>query len=95
MSTPSKSGEQSHTFSEINLLSANGGALSASNFEATSDGASNTTDVTLSMDLTLKDSGSNTITSKTDILGPKTYAVTVTNSDSTTTSTGTANTSGS
>jgi hypothetical protein len=95
VSNPSKSGSVSRTFSEINLLSNNGGALSGSNFDASTDGGSNTTDVTLSMDVTLKDSGSNTIVSVTDVLGPTTYAVTVNNAESTVSSSGTANTSGS
>ncbi|SDX91311.1 hypothetical protein [Halopenitus persicus] len=93
--SPGKSGSVDHTFPEISLLSNNGGALSASNFAATTDGGSTNTDVTLSMDVTLKDSSSNTVTSATDVLGPKTYAVTVTNVESTVDSTGTAGTGGS
>jgi hypothetical protein len=95
VSSPSKSGSANHTFPEISLLSKNGGALGASNFDSTTDDGSNSTDVTLSMDVVLKDSGSNTIASATDILGPKTYAVTVNNTESSVDSSGTANTSGS
>ena len=99
VSSPDTTGSVDHTFSEISLLSNNGGALDGSNFDATTDGGSNTTDVTLSMDVTLKDSGSNTITSQTDILGPKSYAVTVNNTTSSVnpsvSSSGTANTDGS
>lgn len=95
VSDPSKSGSLSKTMSAISMLSSNGGALSASNFEATTDGGSNTTDVTISMDCTLKDASSNTITSTTDLLGPKTYAVTVTNTTSSVSGDGTANTGGS
>lgn len=95
VSDPSKSGSISHTFPEINLLSDNGGALSESNFDASTDGGSNTTDVSLSIDAKLKDSGSNIIAQESDILGPKTNTVTVTNATSTVSSSGTANTSGS
>jgi len=95
VSDPSKSGSVSHTFPEISLLSKNGGALTASNFTATTDGESTNTDVTLSMDVTLKDSGGNTIAAVTDVLGPKTYTVTVTNSTSSVSASGTANTNGS
>lgn len=95
VSDPSKSGSISRTQSTINLLSGNGGALSGSNFDASTDGASTTTDVTISMDSKLKDSGDNIIAQKTDILGPKTYSVTVTNEGSSTSASGTANTSGS
>lgn len=95
VSSPGTTGSVDHTFSEISLLSNNGGALSGSNFDATTDGGSTTTTVTLSMDVTLKDSGSNTITSQTDVLGPQEYDVTVTNTESTVSSSGTANTSGS
>lgn len=94
VSNSSKSGSVSHTFSEISLLSKNGGALDASNFNAATDGGSTTTDVTLSMDATLKDSGSNTITSVTDVLGPNSYSVTVNNASSSVSSGGTANTDG-
>lgn len=99
VSNPGTSGSVDHTFPTISLLSNNGGALTESNFDATTDGGSTTTDVTLSMDVVLKDSGDNTIASQTDILGPKTYAVTVNNESSTVEpiidSSGTANTSGS
>jgi hypothetical protein len=95
VSDPSKSGSVDHTFNDINLLSTNGGSLSASNFEAASDGGSETTEVTISMDVTLKDADSNTIASKTDVLGPANYTVEVNNANSTVSSSGTANTSGS
>lgn len=95
VSSPSKDGSLNKTMTTINMLSDNGGALTASNFEATTDGGSNSTDVTISMDATLKDSGGNQLASKTDILGPTTYTVTVTNETSSTSSSGTANTSGS
>lgn len=90
--TPSKDGSVEHTYSsELHLL----GPLSASNFEATSDGGSKTTDVTLSMNAELRDASSNMIESETDVLGPKTFSVTVTNESSTVSSSGTANTDGS
>lgn len=99
VSDPTADGETTVDFPTINLLSNNGGALTGSNFTAGTDGSSTTTDVTLSMDTTLKDSGGNQIASKTDILGPKTFAVTVTNEETTTNSSvsasGTAHTSGS
>ncbi|OYR54548.1 hypothetical protein DJ71_27285 [Halorubrum sp. E3] len=95
---PVTSGSFNQTISEISMLSNNGGALDASNFEATTDGGSNTTDVTISMDCTLKDSNDNIITSATDLLGPNTYSVTITNGTSSSPSisgSGTANTGGS
>jgi len=95
VSSPSKTGSIDKTLSTINLLSNNGGALSGSNFDATTDGGSSTTDVTISMDATLKDSGSNVLAQQTDILGPATYSVTVTNESSSLSSSGTAHTSGS
>jgi hypothetical protein len=54
---------------------------------------SETTDVTLSMDATIKDSGDNILESRTDILGPTSFAVTVNNISSSVSSSGTANTS--
>ena len=95
VSSPDTSGSISESFSTINLLSNNGGALSGSNFDATTDGGSNTTDVTLSMDGKLKDSGGDVLVDSTDLLGPRTFSVTVMNSDSTVSSSGTANTDGS
>ncbi|SDY95167.1 hypothetical protein SAMN05216564_11813 [Halopenitus persicus] len=99
VSSPGTNGSVDHTFPEISLLSNNGGALSGSNFDATTDGGSTTTTVTLSMDVTLKDSGSNTITSQTDVLGPQNYDITVNNTESSVnpsiSSSGTANTNGS
>ncbi|PHQ38869.1 hypothetical protein DJ69_09320 [Halorubrum persicum] len=95
---PTTSGSFNQTISEISMLSNNGGALDASNFEATTDGGSNTTNVTISMDCTLKDSNDNIITSATDLLGPNTYSVTITNGTSSSPSisgSGTANTGGS
>lgn len=95
VSSPGQSGSITETVGPINLLSNNGGALSGSNFDASSDGASNTTDVTLSMDAKVKDSGGNILESKTDVLGPKTFSVTVTNEMSSMSASGTANTDGS
>lgn len=95
VASPSQDGSITKTIDPINLLSNNGGALSGSNFDAASDGTSNTTDVMLSMDATIKDSGSNILESKTDILGPKTFSVTVTNETSSMSASGTANTGGS
>jgi hypothetical protein len=77
VSSETTSGSIDHTFPEISLLSNNGGALSASNFFATTDGDSKSTNVTLSMDVVLKDSGGNTVDSATDVLGPTEYTVTV------------------
>lgn len=95
VSSPSKSGSIDRSISSISMLSNNGGALSGSNFDADTDGGSNTTDVTISMDTTIKDSNSNVLAQQTDILGPSTYSVTVTNESSSVSSSGTANTSGS
>jgi len=90
--TPLKQGSLSHTYSSpLDLLN----VLSASTFEATTDGGSTSTDVTLSMNAELRNSNSGTITSKTDVLGPKTYTVTVKNESSSVSSSGTANTGGS
>ena len=95
VSSPSKSGSLSQSMSAINLLSNNGGALGGSNFDATTDGGSTTTDVTLSMDGKLVDSGGTVLADRTDLLGPKTFSVTVENTASTVSSSGTANTDGS
>lgn len=95
IATPTKDGSIDQTISAISMLSANGGALSASNFDAESDGATNTTDVTVSMDGKLEDSGGNILADETDLLGPTTYSVSVTNATSSLSASGTANTSGS
>jgi hypothetical protein len=94
VSSPGKSGSISRSMSSINLLSNNGGALSGSNFDETTDGASKTTDVTLSMDGKLKDSEGTVLADRTDLLGPKTFSVTVENTASTVSSSGSANTDG-
>lgn len=92
--TPTKDGEVSHTYSDaLGLLG--GDPLSASNFEAAIDGGTENTDVTLSMDVELRDASSNVITSRTEVLGPKTFTVTVTNESSSVSASGTANTGGS
>jgi len=94
VSDPSKDGSINQTMGPINFLSNNGGPLTGSNFDA-SDGNTTTTDVTISMDAKIKDSGDNTLATKTDILGPKTFTVQVSNTTSTTSASGTANTDGS
>lgn len=95
ISTPTKSDSGvSKTFDTINMLGKNGGPLDASNFDAASDGGTKTTDVTITMDVTLKDSNGNTVHTKNSALS-STYAVNVTNKTSTVSSSGTANTGGS
>lgn len=98
VSDPTTNGSVQHAFPEISLLSNNSGALSESNFTASTDGGTESTVVTLSMDVILKDSGDNTIDKVTEVLGPTDYTVTVNNTDTSTTSSitssGTANTDG-
>lgn len=94
VSTPAKDGSEEDSFNTISLLSANGGTLSASNFESSTDDSSNDTTVNIYCDITLKDSGDNIISSKTDILNTS-YTVSVTNETSSVSTSGNANTSGS
>lgn len=94
VTTPGKNGSVFKSFSRINMLGRNSGPLTASNFESSTDGGSNSTDVTITLDVTLKDEGGSTITTKNDILSA-TYSVTVSNKTSTVSSSGTANTGGS
>ncbi|MDL0137992.1 hypothetical protein PNP85_00485 [Halobacterium salinarum] len=79
VSDPSQDGSISTQMGPISLLSNNGGALSASNFAAETDGGTKTTDVTISMDATLQDTNGNQLANTTDLLGPTTFAVSVTN----------------
>ena len=94
VSTPAVEGSASKTFTELSLLSGNGGPLTASNFASDTDGQSNSRDVKLTMDVTLLDGSDNEIMAKDGVL-TATYTVTVTNENSTVTATGTANTNGS
>ncbi|MDL0125607.1 twin-arginine translocation signal domain-containing protein [Halobacterium salinarum] len=97
VSNPSQDGSISKQMGPISLLSNNGGALSASNFAAGTDGGTKTTDVTISMDATLQDSNGNQLANTTDLLGPTTFAVSVTNESTESASVsgfGTANTFG-
>lgn len=93
VSSPATSGSQQVSdFGTINLLSANGGTLSASTFESNTDGATNETQVTLSLDVVLKDDQANIIDQDKPLLRT-TFTVIVSNeATSTLSGDGTANT---
>lgn len=95
--TATTDGSISPDIPTIDLLSNNGGALSGSNFNAATEGDTTNTDVTISMDVQLLDSGDNVIVDRADLLGPKTFTVSVNHvaPASSVTASGTANTSGS
>lgn len=91
-STTGKSGDETVEPGELNLLSGNdNGVLTAGNFEPSTDGTSETTDVTVTVEANLKDSSSNTIASTTESV---TFSVTVYDEESTSSVSGSLNTDG-
>lgn len=92
-STTAKSGDHTIQPGELNLLSGNdNGVLTSGNFEPESDGTSKSTDVTVTVEVNLKDSSSNTIASATESV---TFTVTVSDTASSTSLSGSLNPSGS
>lgn len=92
-STTTKSGDQTIEPGVLNLLSGNNnGVLTAGNFEPATDGGSKSTDVTVTVEINLKDSSSNDIASVTESV---TFTVTVSDTASSTSLSGSLNTNGS
>lgn len=79
VASPDTSGQREHQFPEMPLLTTYGGPLDADAFTAPIEGLTTTRAVTIGMDVTLETPDRDEIVAETDVLGPRTFTVSVTN----------------